>query len=298
MTRTKSIPIFTALAFLTLPLVAEPATAQQLDYWASPAGSDTNPNCTFAAPCRTFDRAYTRLAAADYGTGPCPKIRLMPGTYDASVRVSFSLLGCSASYSIAHTGPLLEIVGDDLNKTAYILNCPPGNGFYGCFTAFQPLYVHGVTFSGSAGAFAVGAYNQTGLAIIANVRYINFSSGQIVGAGNRGTMYLDGDHQIDTNANTLIANGPLGFTGLFQQTLRFIVNSPVNMGTWFAADRSSVISTYGPPPLFTGNGVPGSTGVPITCSDNSIVTLGGAQPPGNQPNQITSGCCANGVCVP
>src|SRR5262245_53802148 len=43
-------------------LSAEPVAAQPLRVFVAAQGSDTNP-CTFAAPCRTFQKAHDTVAA-------------------------------------------------------------------------------------------------------------------------------------------------------------------------------------------------------------------------------------------
>src|SRR5262245_39594441 len=83
MIRAKSITSLTALAFLTLPLLAEPATAQSLLLYVAKNGSDAYACTSSVLPCLTIQGGVNR----------CPKvtdcqITIGTGIYPETVAVA------------------------------------------------------------------------------------------------------------------------------------------------------------------------------------------------------------------
>jgi hypothetical protein len=263
-----------AAAFLGA-LQATPASAQRV--FVAAQGSDTNP-CTFAQPCRTFQRAHNTVAAggeidvldpAGYGSVTITKSISIQGHGFAGISVAASAAGidvnAGASDVVSLKGLLIEGSGVGLTgirfrrgKLLTIANCVVRGVVNGInagapnVSTLQALSVSNSYFTDSGNGILISPIGSgTMTATIARVAFLANQVGLDISN--------DGSGLVEVAAADIVASGNGNGIAALDHTL-------AHVGTSLVLTRATV----------SGNGV----GVAVTGL-NSIVRIGQSTLTGN-----------------
>ena len=181
---------------------ASPANASSnLDYYVSPQGNDAN-NCTYSAPCKTFDRAASFTQVGD-------SVHLLQGTYNQQLTISQSGIHVIGEGAVidgsSFSQTCVPITGDNIVLDSItVKNCQThGITVFGSNVTVQNStvtnsilenYPPGSKNSGWGSAFK-SAQGSSNVTFLNNLAYENFGEGfgitKTIGATLHGNVAID-----------------------------------------------------------------------------------------------------------